>query len=111
MSTPIQRLNEAEGTPAADAFMSLLAVEDERFINALEDIAQRRRHDYAKKLSVDGLTHSEVVGHIKDREDDFLEEYDIGAIPEPLMRMEAQDVLMEFIYQRFTEKGLIEEDT
>lgn len=107
--TIIERLNEAEGTPEGNVMMTLLAVKDDRFIRALESRAQKRRHEYAKTLSIGDLNHSEVVDLIKEREDDFLDEYNIEPIPEPIMRMEAQDVLLEYIYERFVDAGIIEE--
>lgn len=70
-------------------------------------VETRRRKLFSVLHEETSMTEVEVMQMVRDREQDFIQEYHEEPIPEWLMRMEAQDVLLEYIYQRYEEEGLI----
>jgi hypothetical protein len=54
------------------------------------------------------LEREEVVENVKEREDSMVEEFGDGHVPDWVLRVEAQDILLEMLYEGFEEEGLIE---
>lgn len=83
----------------------------DRMDQAGMDVVRKRRHELAKSWDLQNFEHQEVVSLIKDREEDFLDEFHKNEaeehIPEWLMRAEAQDVLVYVIYKELKEEDLI----
>lgn len=77
--------------------------------DANQDLVKARRKDLFSPLWENtGLTRSEVIRLVKERETDMVEEYSDKNVPEFLIRLEAQDVLIKMMHQRFKEEGIIE---
>lgn len=97
LTTPIERFNNASEEEQKKIVKMLT---DSTFKSHGYHIVLMRRERYAEILSVGNLSYDEVFNLIKAREDDFIEEYSDPNLPNWFLRMEAQDVLMEFIYER-----------
>jgi hypothetical protein len=74
----------------------------------MEDMVEQRRKEIFEFLW-DTLTmeKAEALTLIKQREDDFIEEYSEYGLPDWLMRMEVQDTLHNRMEEKFEEKGII----
>jgi len=69
-------------------------------------VRKRREHLFSKMWETFSFGKHEVLSHVKDREEDFLEMdmvQDEGEnIPEWMLRMEAQDILVKNIIDKLT---------
>jgi len=54
------------------------------------------------------MEKEEALILVKQRELDFVQEYQDHGVPEWMLRCEAQDVLLEYMHQRFEEEGLLD---
>lgn len=78
---------------------------DGRIGQALVD---KKRKNLAETISVGDIDETEAMSLIKDREDDFLEEFNIDGLPEWVLRIEAQDVIMQLFLHKMEEEGLLD---
>ena len=67
-------------------------------------VETRRRELFSVLHEETSMTEVEVMEQVREREREFVEEYQEDPIPEWLMRMEAQDVFLQFIHQRFEDE-------
>lgn len=102
--TPIERFNDAS-EEEQKALARILINEDFRVHG--REMASIRRRNYAESLTTSNEKKDAMCDLIKERENDFLVKYNDPHLPDWFLRMEAQDVLMEFIHQRAKEEGLI----
>lgn len=106
--TIIERFNNAD---EEEQIRLASIITSNRMKEAGMDVVRKRRHEYASTLSVGTLDHSEVVDHIAERELDFLDEYwdeEVkNQLPEWLLRAEAQDIVLEKVYEKFKENNLL----
>jgi len=70
-------------------------------------VETRRRKNFKFLHEHTDMTEVEVMQMVRDREQDFIQEYHEEPIPEWLMRMEAQDTLLELMHERFEEEDLL----
>lgn len=105
------------GEPEGDTLIERLNNNDELFEAMLsmptsvnEEMVESRREElfsiFWEEMS---MSREEVLSLVREREEDFIEEYaeEGDALPEWLMRAEAQDVLLGVIHQKYEEEGLI----
>lgn len=106
--TFIERFNDRDdNTMTAEVFFAMDDMGEEMNSQMLR---QRRRNNAEIIFSHgDEMTVEEAMELMKQREDDFLEEYGEHDLPEWALRLEAQDVLMNHIYEKFVEGGIIVE--
>lgn len=54
------------------------------------------------------LERKKVIENVKKREDSMVDEFGDSRVPDWVLRVEAQDILLEMLYEKFEEEGLIE---
>lgn len=103
MTTIIEVLNEQPNT--AEIIQQI--EEDGRG----EEMLLHKRENLIDSMTVTGLEEHEVRGHLLDREEDFLEavEEDAEPLPEWLLRMEALDLMANYIHDEFEKEGIIDD--
>lgn len=70
-------------------------------------IEKRREELYGFLWEHTNLQKQKVLNLVKEREQDFIDEFHEEPIPEWLMRLEGQDVFLEFMHQRFEEEDML----
>jgi hypothetical protein len=70
-------------------------------------VTQRRRQSFKFMWDILDMDKIEVLSLVREREDDFIEAYEDCGVPEWMMRMEAQDVLLSHMKSRFEEEGIM----
>lgn len=109
-STPSTTLEKLNAEPELLEAMLSMPLEANR-----EMVENRREEMFDFLWTVLDLDKQEMLGHIEDREDqllegDLFEEGEGGPLPEWLCRMEAQDLVMEMLYEKYKEEDIIEGD-
>lgn len=54
-----------------------------------------------------GLDRQESIEQLKEMEKHFIEEFETQDVPRWLLRLEAQDTILEYMHKRFEEEGVI----
>jgi hypothetical protein len=73
-----------------------------------KQMAETRREKNFSFLWQDlDMEEQEVLNLVKQREEEFISDYGNDVVPEWMLRCEAQDILMEFMYERFEEENLL----
>lgn len=97
--TFIEKLLEDEET--LRSLLLLPEREEERLVLV------RRKENFDFLWEKCGLEKDDALEEVRKSEDAFLEKYDNEDVPEWILRCEAQDALLEFIYEQFEEEELI----
>lgn len=67
----------------------------------------RREEKFSFLWTQTNMSREEVIELVCKRELDFVREYEDMGVPEWMLRCEAQDVLIEFMHEKFKEEELI----
>lgn len=68
----------------------------------------KKRAKLASQISFGEMSHIEATKFIEEREDEFVEEYNDLGLPEWVLRIEAQDTLMQLLIEKMEEEGLLD---
>lgn len=68
---------------------------------------KRRRKLFEFLWELTNLEETEVLNMVNKRELEFIKEHGDKGVPEWLLRMEAQDIVLEVMHERFEEEGLL----
>lgn len=72
--------------------------------SANEEMVERRREaSFSFMWEQTSLSKEQIISDVKDREQELLEDKDYSDLPDWLVRMEAQDILMILIHERVVE--------
>lgn len=95
--TFIEKMNANE-----ELFKEMLSMSEEA---NREFIVSRREEKFAMFWEEMEMTRAEVLSNVKDREDDFIEEFEDDGehLPEWVLRAEAQDILIETVASELLE--------
>lgn len=71
-------------------------------------VRKRRRNNFSMFWEELDLDKEFVLERSKNFEEMFIDEHGCPGIPDWIVRVEAQDVMMEYIHEGYKEEGLIE---
>lgn len=90
-----------------DDLLKLMELTEEEGMRA---VRMRRVETFDFIWNMNIMEFEEAIEIIKEREELFVEDTESRTIPEWLVRMEAQDVMMKVLYERLEEINPTEED-